>query len=413
MPSNAPRRSLSSTSVSRRGFLSGAAAIAAVSTATQASALTIPYFNFGRKQFVYVGTYPDHGAGIYLYEMNQFSGNLSLIKLASDIVNPSFLLASDDGNYLYAVNEIGNYLGGTGGSVTAFKVNKQTGDLRLLNTASSVGSGPVFLSLDATGRYLFVANYGGGNIAVLPVQQGGFLGAPVTVENDLGNVGPAKATSAPQGSFAVSGHDAPHAHCILVDPSNRYVLQTDLGQDRIYVYSFDARTGSLTPAATPFVTLPPGDGPRHIVFHPNGRWLYSIQEEASTLVLFHFDNGSGKLTQQQSVSALPPGFTGTSFASELQISADGRVLYASNRLNDTITTFRVGSGGELTFAAETATRGDYPRQFQIDPSGRFLYVGNQRSDNLTVYELEGNLAVPRFTGQYVPVGTPACITFLP
>lgn len=402
-----------SNSLSRRTFLSGAAAAAALSSVAPAGAFGEDNYSYGHRQFAYVGTYPSNGAGIYLYEQNQRSGNLSLVKLASDVANPSFLLASASGNYLYSVNEIGNYLGGSTGSVTAFKVNRQTGDLTPLNTASSGGSGPVFLSLDLTGKFLFVANYGGGNIAVLSVRQDGSLGTPIAVQNDFGNLGPAKATSAPPGSFAVSGHDAPHAHCILVDPSNRYVLQTDLGQDRIYIYSFDARTGSLAPAATPYVPLPPGDGPRHIVFHPNGRWLYSIQEEASTLVLFHFDNSSGKLTQQQTVSSLPPGFAGTSFASELQIGGDGRVLYASNRLNDTITTFRIGYGGELTFAHETATRGDYPRQFQTDPSGRFLYVGNQRSDNVTVFELEGPLGFPRFTGQYVPVGTPACITFLP
>ena len=199
-----------------------------------------------------------------------------MVQLASTIADPSFLCASASGKNLYATNEISNFNGGTSGSVTSFSVDPQTGDPHLsLNVVSSLGGGPVFLSLDATGKFLFVANYGGGSIAVLPVKSDGSLGNAVDSHVDTGNVGPTVATNAPPGSFAFSGHDAPHAHCILPDLNNKFVLQTDLGQDRIYVYSFNSSTGILTPAATPFVSIPPGDGPRHIFFpFPGGRYLY-------------------------------------------------------------------------------------------------------------------------------------------
>ncbi len=393
----------------RRHFLQGAAAAAVAAKTTFASAFA---FN-GPPRFAYVGSYTGNGQGIYLYQANRFTGELKLLNLAAAAVNPSFLLVAPSGKFLYSTNEISNFQGGTSGSVSAYRVDATTGGLTLLNVVSSVGGGPVFLSLDQTGRFLFVANYGGGNIAVLPVHADGSLGAAVDTHADTGNLGPGVATDAPLGSFAFSGHDAPHAHCILPSPNNKFVVQTDLGQDRIYVYSFDATSGVLTPAATPFATVPPGDGPRHIYFHPSGRWLYSIQEESSTLVVFSFNQSTGALVQQQMISALPPGFEGSSFGSEVRVSDDGCFLYAANRLHDSIATFAIEWNGDLKFLSEAATRGDYPRQFAIDPTGNFLYSCNQRSDNLTSYRIDRFTGGLYFTGQYVGVGSPACIVLLP
>ena len=406
-----------SDAMSRRTFLQGSAATA-IAHAIPASANQTASSLSRRKLFAYLGTYTSavdgggNGKGIYLFEADPSTGALKQIKLAASTPNPSSLAASPSGEYLYAVNEIATYQGHTG-SVSAFAVNRETGDLTPLNTLSSEGSLPAHLSLDATGKYLFAANYGGGSIAVLPIQKDGSLGAATDVHADTGNVGPTTATNAPPGSFAFSGHDAPHAHNIIIDTNNKFVLQTDLGQDRIYVYSFDAASGKLTPAATPYVSLPPGDGPRHLAFHPNGRWLYSIQEESSTLAFFSYDGSTGALASQQTISALPPGFTGTSFASEVQVSADGKFVYAANRLHDSITVFKVGLKGELTYAGEAATRGDYPRQFTTDPTGKSLYVCNQRSDNLTSFRIDRESGLLKFTGQYVPVGSPSCLIFLP
>lgn len=403
--------------VSRRMFLQGSAATAIV-RAMPASAKQIANSRGRKKQFAYLGTYTSavdgggNGKGIYLFEADPHTGALKQIKLAASTPNPSSLAASPSGEYLYAVNEIATYQGHNG-SVSAFAVNRETGDLTPLNIVSSEGSLPAFLSLDVTGKYVFAANYGGGSIAVLPIQKDGSLGAATDVHKDTGNVGPTTATNAPPGSFAFSGHDAPHAHHILVDANNKFVLQTDLGQDRIYVYRFDAASGKLTPADIPYVSLPPGDGPRHLSFHPNGQWLYSIQEESSTLTFFTYDDSNGALKAQQTISALPPGFTGTNFTSEVQVSADGKFVYAANRLHDSIAVFKVGPHGELTYAGEEATRGDYPRQFTTDPTGSFLYVCNQRSDNLTSFRIDRESGLLKFTGQYLPVGSPSCLIFLP
>lgn len=415
--------SSSSGAISRRGFLKGAAAAAVVTQTAVPVAKAQDYGtegqwggNYGRRRFAYLGTYTvgngGNGEGIYLYESLPGTGELKLIKLAASTPSPSFLAASRSGNFLYAVNEVSNFQG-TSGSVSAFAVNRQTGDLTLINTVSSQGGGATFLSMDGSGKFLFVANYGGGTLAVIPVNADGSVGDAVDVHPDVGNVGPTTATNAPPGSFAFSGHDGPHVHCAITSPDNKFVLQTDLGQDRIYVYSLDSASGKLTPATVPYVSLPPGDGPRHLAFHPNGRWLYSIQEEASTLTFFSYDSSSGGLISQQTISALPPGFAGTSFASELRFSDDGRFLYAANRLHDSIAVFAVNFKGELKYAGEAATRGDYPRQFTLDPTGNFLYSCNQRSDNLTSFRIDRESGVPKFIGQYLPAGSPSCLIFLP
>ncbi len=400
------------TALSRRGFLKGAAALAATYS-TMASTSAVGDGFPPSRILAYVGTYTPNGQGIHLFEMNPQTGELSFLKVAAKVTNPSALAFDPTGHYLYAVNEVSNF-DGTNGSVTAFSVNRSTGDLTLLNVVSSEGGGPAHISVDPTGKFVFVANYGGGSIAVLPVLSGGALGSAVDVHQDVGSVGPTTATNAPPGSFAISGHDAPHAHMIEAAPGNSFVLSTDLGQDRIYVYSFNKKTGILTPASTPFASVPPGDGARHFAFHPNGRWMYSIQEEASTLIFFTFDPATGLLTEQQMVSALPKGFVGTSFASEVEVSADGRFLYALNRLHDTIAVFSIDDdSGELTHRGETSTLGDYPRNFAIDPTGNFLYTCNQRSDALTSFHIHHETGLLKFTGQYTAVGSPSIIVFLP
>lgn len=403
--------------LSRRAFLKAGTAFAIAYSASH------PAQGLGNRSdesrtLAYVGTDTSsangaaHGNGIYLFDMNPVTGVLSFIKVAAEIASPSLLTFHPSRQYLYAINEISSFEGNSG-SVSAFAVNRANGDLKFLNTVSSYGAGPAYLSVDVSGKYVFVANYMGGSIAVLPILPNGKLGSATYVHQDKGSIGSTRPTDAPPGSFAWSGHDAPHAHMIQPDPRNRFVLQTDLGQDRIYVYRFDPLTGKLAPAANmPFVSLPAGDGPRHFAFHRNGRWLYSIQEEASTVVFFLYNPSTGSLTAQQTVSTLPHGFTGTNFCSEIMVSADGRLLYAANRLHNTIAVFSIGGSGRLTHIGETPTLGDYPSQFNLEPGGNFLYVCNQRSDQITSFRVDGNSGLLAFTGQYTPVGTPACITFL-
>jgi 6-phosphogluconolactonase len=386
---------------------------------TMLSSIPRPLRAVGQKLLAYVGTYSSpvdgggNGKGIYLFEMNPATGELTLIDLAAPAPNASWLSLDPSGRFLYAANEVANFAGNTG-SVSAYAVDRQNGSLKLLNVVSSEGAGPAHLSVDYSGKYVFVANYAGGNVAVLPIFPTGALGAATYVHQDTGSLGPTIPSTAPAGSFAFSGHDKPHAHMIHVDPGNRFVLQTDLGQDRIYVSQLDPASGKLSSVAdAPFVTLPPGDGPRHFTFHENGRWFYSLQEEASTVVFFHFDPATGSLHAEQTISTLPPGFKGTSFTSEILLSSDGRFLYTANRLHDTIAIFSVGRDGRLTYTGETSTRGDYPRHIQFDPAGTFLYSCNQRSDIIASFRVDRKTGQLTFTGQYTPVGSPACIIFLP
>jgi 6-phosphogluconolactonase (cycloisomerase 2 family) len=233
------------------------------------------------------------------------------------------------------------------------------------------------------------------------------------------------ATNAPPGSFAFSAHEGPngHPHQMEADPSNEWVLGADAGQDRIYVWKLTlGGTPPLAPAAVPFVSTPPGDGPRHFAFHPNGIWLYSIQEEASTIMFWKFNPATGSLSAQQIIPSVPPGFTGTDFTSEIRVSADGNFVYGANRLSDTIGVFSVGHDGTLTQVSHASTLGDYPRIFTIDPSGQFIAVGNQRADNVITFAISqvgqvrtsagrvrGSLT---FTGDYTPVGSPSGMVFL-
>jgi 6-phosphogluconolactonase (cycloisomerase 2 family) len=401
--------------LSRRRFITGAA-VAAFVHGPLANALSIG--TRGSKTFAYVGTYTgnvgggSNGEGIYRFEMDSATGELSQRKLVAKSPDPSWIAIHPSKKYLYVVNEVSDYQGNSG-SVSAFAIDQTNGDLTALNVVSSEGAGPCYLSIDASGRHAFVANYGGGSVAALPIDDHGLIGKAVSIHQDSGHLGSTQATDAPTGSYAVSGHDAPHAHMILPDPHGRFVLATDLGQDRIYTYAIDATTGEVTFGdGVTGTELPTGDGPRHLAFHPNGHWLYSIQEESSTIALFDYDPARGALSLRQTISALPSGFTGTSFASEILMGPGGKFLYAANRLHDTIATLAIGHDGRLTWVGETPTLGDYPGQCRIDPSGSFLYACNRRSDSITCFRIHRDTGLLKFTGQYTAVGSPASITFL-
>jgi 6-phosphogluconolactonase (cycloisomerase 2 family) len=405
-----------SNGVTRRGFLgSGALLLAhtAFGIAKEPSPNSTKYATVA-----YVGTYTGapgaggNGEGIYCFTTNPSTGELTQPRLVAKTASPSWIVIHPSGKYLYAANEIGDDRGNNG-SVSAFQIDRSTGDLTALNIANSEGSGPCYLSFDATGSFVFVANYGGGSIAVLPIREGGMLSSASDVHRDLGNLGATQATNAPAGSFALSGHDAPHAHMIAPDPQGRFILSTDLGQDRIYSYWFDRKLGKLSSASNAaFTALPSGDGPRHFAFHPNGNWLYVLQEEASKLTLFFYHPEDSSLEAQQTVSTLPVGFAGTSYASEILISPNGKYLYAANRLQDSIAAFSIGPQGRLEWIGEVSTMGDYPVQCRIDPSGKFLYACNRRSDSITSFALNRASGRLVFTGQYAAVGSPASIAFL-
>jgi 6-phosphogluconolactonase len=351
---------------------------------------------------------PGNGRGIHLFEVDRATGAMTPRGLVELGTSPSCLALNAAGTRLYSANETDRVGDDRQGTVSAWAVNRVDGRLSLLDTVRSGGAGPTYVSPHPAGKHLLVANYFGGSVAVLPILPDGRLGEASDVKVDAGPIGPARATHAPPGSFAFSGHDRTHAHMIQADPSGRFVLHVDLGLDKIFVWAFDVQRGVLSPNGS--VSLPPGDGPRHFHFHPNGRWLYSIQEEGSTLALY--DYAEGRLTARQTLSTLPPGFAGSNFCSEILVSADGRHVYAGNRLHDSIGIFSVRPNGELTFVGEEWTRGNYPRSFTFDPAGRFLYCCNQRGDNVAIFRVDRDSGALAFTGHYAPVGNPSHLVFL-
>ncbi|MCH1440140.1 MAG: lactonase family protein, partial [Rubripirellula sp.] len=290
---------------------------------------------------------PGNGLGIHHFRVNRETGDLTPAGVTRSGTSPSCLVINEAGTRLYSANETDRLNGTKEGTVSAYAVDAVHGQLELLNTVASGGAGPTYVSIHPSGRYLLVANYFGGSVAVLPILKDGRLGKATDVKVDEGRIGPATSSNAPVGSKAFSGHDRTHAHMIQSDPSGRFVLHVDLGLDRIYVWKFDVDTGTLSPARRSQIALPAGDGPRHFHFHPNGRWFYSIQEEGSTIVLFDYDSDTGELTSRQTISTLPKGFAGSNFCSEILVSNDGRFVYAGNRLHDSIGVFSVGRNGEL------------------------------------------------------------------
>lgn len=379
-----------------------------------------------RPLIAYVGTYtsplknmlstqvdlpPGNGRGIHLFKVDRESGEMTPYDVHVMGTSPSALVFNENRTRLYSANETERTGDNEAGSVSAFAVSPTDGKLRLLNSVSSGGKGPAHLSIHPSGKFVLVANYFGGSVAVLPILPDGRLGEASDFKQDSGTIGPTRATNAPPGSFAFSGHDQAHAHMIESDPSGRYVLHVDLGLDKIFVWKFDESAGKLTASDPASISLPPGDGPRHFHFHPNGRWLYSLQEEGSTIVLFDYDSKNGRLTSRQTISSLPPGYAGSNFCSGILVSEDGRFVYVGNRLHDSIGIFAVEDSGELTFLTEEWTRGDYPRSFNFAPSGEFLYACNQRADNLATFRVDKQSGKLNFTGHYVPVGNPSIVVF--
>jgi 6-phosphogluconolactonase (cycloisomerase 2 family) len=372
-----------------------------------------------------VGCYTPNGLGIYLFRV-EADGDLTPIKVFTtpspsptsvSATNPSWLSFNPDKTHLYVANEISNFSGAMAGAVSAFAVNQADGELTFLNTVSSQGRGPAHVSVDPSGSYVLVSNYGGGNCAVLPILAGGSLGAATDVQLDVNTcssgpcpIGPTTAANAPPGSFARSGHDAPHAHMIETDPAGNFVIATDLGLDIVIIWTFDKTLGKLLAPKT-FPTSP-GAGPRHFAFHPNGVWFYLLNEESSTLAFMRYNAATGSLQLVDEISTLPEGFVGTNFTSEIMVSPNGRFIYAANRLHDTIAIFSIERNGHPELIDEEWTRGDYPRSFNIDPTGEYMYVCNQRSDAVTTFKVLGNGSRLRFANRYTAVGSPAAIVFL-
>jgi 6-phosphogluconolactonase len=348
-------------------------------------------------QTVYVGTYTDGTSrGIYRFTFDPATGATTEPVLAVETKNPSFLALHPSGRFLYAVGEISSFEGQKTGAVSAFAVDPKTGDLTLLNQQPSEGAGPCHLVLDRAGKNVLVANYGGGTVAVLPIDADGRLKKASSVRVHEGS-GPNQARQ-----------QKPHAHGIYLDAAERFAFSPDLGADRIFVYRFDAAKGTLEPhGAAP---LDPGSGPRHLAFHPNGKVLYSINELLSTVTVFSYDPEKGALEKVQVISALPAGFAGTSWTAEIEVSRDGRFAYGTNRGDDSLVVFKVDPAtGRLAVAGHVPVGGKYPRHFTIDPTGGWLLAAHQNSATISVFKLDPTTGMPSPVGGMVKVDKPVCI----
>ena len=368
---------------------------------------TPPPESLARETLVYVGTYTgDESKGIYLFRMEtdnpEVSQNVLLpLGLAAETPNPSFLEIDPNRNLLFAVNEVEEFNGKPTGSVTSFRIDRDAGTLTQLSQASSGGGGPCHLVLDETGRNVLVANYGGGSVAVLPVDADGRLGEPTEVVQHTGS------------SVNPDRQEGPHAHCVTMSPDNKFAFVCDLGLDKIMAYRFDAENGKLTPAEPAFASVAGGAGPRHMAFRPDGRFAYVSNELNSTITAFAYDAEAGALTEVQTVSSLPENFDGPNSGAEIAVHPSGKYLYASNRGHESVVLFEIDPDGKLEFVEEQGTGGKTPRNFGIQPSGDHLAIANQGSNTLLLCRIEGGNGRLKPSGVFAEAPTPVCVVFLP
>jgi 6-phosphogluconolactonase len=354
------------------------------------------------KTVVFVGTYTEQvesqSKGIYVYELELSSGALTLKREIAGVPNPAYLAFHPNGKYLYAVNEVESFDGEETGGVSAFGLDPTSGDVSLLNSQSSRGKHPCHISVDHTGRFALVANYSSGNAAMLPIQANGSLGPATDVVQHSGS------------SIHPERQTAPYVHSIRPDPSNRYAIVADLGADKLVVYALDLDHGKLKKHTE--VKVQPGAGPRHTVFHPNGKYLYLINELNATLIGFRYQAEAGSLEELQTVPALPEDYMRPNTSAEVRISPNGNHLFASNRGHDSIVCYSVDpTTGWLTYQGHTLTGGREPRNFAIDPTGTFLLAANQKSHNLVTFRIDASSGGLSRTGHEVEISLPVCVTF--
>lgn len=349
-----------------------------------------------RELTLYVGTYTSGASeGIYVYRMNSDTGELKMFSSIKS-VNPSFLTVDRTRSFLYAVNEVPDFEGKPSGAVSAYAIDA-TGKLKFLNQQPSHGADPCHLTVDRRRKNLLVANYTGGNLALLPIRSDGTLGPVADLKQHAGS-GPKQQ------------QNGPHAHCIILDPSERYALAADLGIDKVMIYRFDPTAHRLHPAKQTSANLQVGAGPRHLALHPNGGYLYGINELDSTMTTLKYD--AGTLTSIGTVSTLPAGFSEVSYCADVHVARSGRFLYGSNRGHNSIVVFAIDQRtGKPTLVEHVSTQGNWPRNFVIDPTGKFLLVANQRSDNVVIFRIDSKTGRLTPSGHTAQIPAPVCLKF--
>jgi 6-phosphogluconolactonase len=352
---------------------------------------------------VYVGTYAKAGdLSIFQYRLNGTTGQLTKVSGFKGGANPSFLTLAPNRQYLYAVNEVTEFNGSNTGAVSAFSVDAKTGRLTFLNQQATGGGAPCYISLDKTYKFALVANYVGGNVAIFPLQPDGKLGNLRTKQQHQGKGPNAKR------------QEAPHAHCIIPSPDNKFVFAVDLGIDKIKSYRLDTKQGGLTPNPEGDFTVKAGAGPRHLTFHPNGRYAFLIKELDSTISALAYNSTNGSFTEIQTISTLPAGYPEESFCADIHVSPNGKFLYGSNRGHNSLVVFAIDAeSGKLSLVEHVDTQGKWPRNFGFDPSGNILLVANQNTNNIFSYRADPNTGKLTPTGHSAEVPSPVCVQVVP
>ena len=336
---------------------------------------------------------------VHLFQLNLQDGSLKKLNAVDGLTNPSFLKIHPNGKYLYTVNEVSTFDGKKSGGVTAFALDVNGGKLSKINQQPSGDTGPCHLTVDATGKYVLVAHYGGGSTSVLPIKKDGSVGAVVSQIKH-------------KGSSVHSRQKAPHAHAVHVGPNNKFAFAPDLGIDKVLVFSFDENTGAIAETKFDGAKLEPGSGPRHFGFHPDGKFAYVINEIKQTVTAFRYNAKRGRLRTLQTLSTVPHPVDGNSTA-EVLVHPTGQFLYGSNRGHNSIAMFRINKkNGKLTALGHESTRGSTPRNFGIDPTGQFLLAANQQSDNVAVFRINQDTGKLKFTGNEIKLSKPVCVRMI-
>ena len=341
----------------------------------------------------------DEGA-IHAFTFDGEAGTLKQIHRTSDVEHPFFLAASPDGRFLYSIHAPGQFGGEQDEQVAAFEIVRRSGKLQPLNRQSTRGTAACYLDVDATGQTVVVANYLTGSVAAFPVNENGSLGESASFVQHVGaSVNPDRQTE-------------PHAHCFVVSPDNRFVFAADLGIDQVLSYRLNADDATLSPARQPYVRTPPGAGPRHLTFDPDGEHLYVINELDNSVTLFDYDAESGILIEHQTISTLPDDFDGTSYCADLKITPDGQYLYGTNRGHDSIAAYRIDDQGRLTLLGIEPSLGKGPQNLAITPDGRFLLCANMPGNNVVVFRIDPETGLIQPEGDPLSMPSPSCIVLL-
>ncbi|MFI5124094.1 MAG: lactonase family protein [Chitinophagales bacterium] len=360
--------------------------------------LTFTTSVFSQDPYLFVGTYTNgKSKGIYVYRFNTSNGTSTEIStIKAD--NPSYLAIGPDGKHLYSANESS----GGNASVGSYAFDPETGQLRLLNIQSSQGKSTCYISIDKTGKWALAANYSSGSLTALPVNSDGSLAPAAQVIQHTGT------------GVNKERQEMPHVHSTIFSPDEKYLYVADLGTDKEFTYRFDPNQPiPLTDAPDSFVSVTPGSGPRHIVFHPTLPLVYLISEMSGTIDAFHYDQHSGKLTPFQRLRTTPKSFHGDPGSADIHIRPDGKFLYASNRgVSNTLAVYAIGKDGRLTNKQYISVNGKHPRNFAIDPTGRFLLVANRDTDNIVVFAIDPVTGLLKATGREMQVPNPVCLKFL-